>query len=141
MPKIRLDDPLGQRRPLGRHSARRPRNRRHGPRSRATSRAVGSIGSSSPRSMRFRALRARFTRLFTVPTSQPHDAGHLLVGQALDADQHQHRPMIGTELGEGLAERRHLDPALLERRTAAIRSISSSQTSLRVRLRRSSERC
>jgi len=40
-------------------------------RSRAASLRVGRIGSSSPRSIRFSAERARLTRLFTVPTSQP----------------------------------------------------------------------
>src|SRR3954447_1403204 len=43
------------------------------------------------------------------------DRGRLLVGQALDTDEHQHLPLPGIERAEGLAEREHIDQRRLRR--------------------------
>jgi hypothetical protein len=41
------------------------------------------------------------------------DLGHLLVGEAVHADQHEHLAVRGAQVAEGAAERGHLDHALL----------------------------
>ncbi len=68
-----------------------------------TRRSAAGLATSLPSNAAASARRARATRLATVPAGIPNTSGRVGVGQAVDRDQHQRRPLVRRQLGDEAA--------------------------------------